>query len=722
MNVKEVMKYVFSDGDLDVRDELHADEDMDECVEDELEAEDLKILFDEEEDDTSDEELVELNSERDDFIPHEYDSMLNNMWSEWKSRRDRGHALSGGASDVINKYIASLSQVHPFLKNYQYLIYQYFLSDHFKDKQLLILWMTVGSGKTLLSISCGIAGLNTKMFDKVVILSPKSIQDEFKKNLLLYCTLSNPPSTPADRIQSMYDMCMSKFHLIAYNSWKASKEFHRIQHLDNSLFIIDEAHLFTKAIMKVNLMHSDMQKGTLKNKGNAKRIYDTIKGLKHKKILALTGTPSSKMPFEMVPLFNLAYKVDLFTTNMQEWNDYYVDDEHAEMLHKNELIFKLNGLIAYVPRPVTETSVIASPLQIVNVEMGYDQYKQYLIDYKKELEELGHSPFMNMYGYKFGKISSYHTKTFEDCVYWNKYLTNKDHEDREAGKTHSVNSKHCPKIIRMFKDSQEIKGTCVFYFRFTGIYGIASMARLLELNGYESIGARENVFTEGKKKRYAIFSGDISNAKRNKWKDWFNDKRNCYGKYIKYLLLSPSGSVGITLKNVMYLGIGSVDFVYATVRQIMGRVNRLDSHIDLPKKDRKLVNKMYIMSKNMQYYEENKYDVKELCKRTTHGCTEIAPTIERIIFNDSIHDDEINEDFKNNVLIPASITEKVYDKFNVYKSKPPENLTSRPQVSEAMDDASFDPNANTPLDPNATTSLTDFHSDSDIDFFHPKMT
>lgn len=597
------------------------------------------------------------------------DEMINKLYKHYIACRTSKkpckaiRVLTGGADKEINKYIKSLSTKHAFLKDYQYLIYQYFLSEYFRDKMLLILWMTVGSGKTLLSISCGIAGLKTKMFDKVVILSPKSIQDEFRKNLLLYCTLSNPKNTKEEVITKLYDSYMQHFHLIAYNSGIASKNFHAIRDLEHSLFIIDEAHLFTKAIMKVNLLQTDLKKSNMLNRGNAKRIYDTIKSTKHKKVLALTGTPSSKMPFEMVPLFNLAYSKDMFTTNMDEFNEYYINNEEAIVEHKNELIFRLNGLIAYVPRPITSTSVRASPLITVDVEMGYEQYKQYLIDYKKELDELGPSPYMNMYGYKFGKISSYHTKTFEDCIYWNKYLTNKEQEDRYVGGPHTVNMKHCPKLIKMFSDTLDIDGTCVFYFRFTGIYGVQSMGRLLELNGYRATDPREKVFQIGHAKRYAVFSGDISIGCRNKWKDWFNDKRNIRGEYIKYLILSPSGSVGITLKNVRYLGIANVDFSYATIRQILGRCNRLGSHDDLPKQDRTLINKIYIMTKNMKYYKEHRYDVEELCSRTAPGVNETAPSIERIIMADAIHDDRINEDFKNNVLIPASITEKVYKDF-----------------------------------------------------------
>lgn len=567
------------------------------------------------------------------------------------------------ASKTINDFISKLSISHPFLKDYQYLIYQYFLSEHFSDKQMLILWMTVGSGKTLLSLSCGMAGLNTKMFDRVVILSPKAIQDEFRKNLFLYCLLSNPVNTPLDRINGMYKFWLQHFIFIAYNSWRAAQDFRSIKELERSLFIIDEAHLFSKAVMKVNLLHSDLSKSKHKNRGNSKRIYDTIKSVKNKKVLALTGTPSSKMPFEMIPLFNLAYRKNLFTTNMNDWNEYYIDKPHCTIKHRDELVKLIDGLIAYVPRPIDKTSVRASKLKIVDVEMSYEQYEQYIVDYKKELDELGNSPFTNMYGFKFGKISSYHTKTFEDCIYWNKHLTNEPGEDREIGNSHPVNEIHCPKIIRMFKDTRHVKGTCVFYFRYTGIYGIKSMCKLLEMNGYKRTKANKDIYSEGRGKRFAVFSGDYSMKCRNTWKDWFNDPRNKHGDYIKYLLLSPSGSVGITLKNVRYLGIGNVDFSYATIRQILGRCNRLGSHDDLPREERTLENYMYIMTKNMQYYRQHTKEVQKICSREAPGVSEVAPSIERIIYADSLSDDMINEEFKNKVLIPASVTEKVYKKF-----------------------------------------------------------
>ena len=126
----------------------------------------------------------------------------------------------------------------------------------------------------------------------------------------------------------------------------------------------------------------------------------------------------------------------------------------------------------------------------------------------------------------------------------------------------------------------------------------------------------------------------------------FNDKRNKRGEYIRYLILSPSGSVGLTLKNVRALFIGSVEFSYSTIRQILGRVNRLNSHINLPKEDRTLDNYIYITTKNKKYYKEHEKEVDELCSRKAPNSKEKCPTIERIIYQDSLIDDLVCEDFR----------------------------------------------------------------------------
>ena len=690
------------------------------------------------------------------------------------------NSVMHNASESINDYIETLPTKHKFLKNYQYIILQYFLSEHFADKQLLLLWLAVGRGKTLLSLACAIAGIDKGMFKRVVVLCPKAIIDEFEKNLKLYFELmystklqhkclqggdqdelhaylrplelfaSMDMHTDVDthsshvcgqEMQTVYvdpnvnthvdnevskyadttvnthvdnevnkyadthcshvcEQCMrtvyvdstpitgssasnvetkseqayrrykSHFHMIAYNSWKAYHNFRDIykstKGLSQTLFIIDEAHLFMKSIIKVNLRVQDERDSAMKFIGNAKRIYDIIQSISRKKVLVLTGTPSAKTPFETIPMFNLAYKQPLFTSNYQEFNDKYIDYEEHKVVHVTELRKKLDGLIAYVPA-VSNKSLPGTPhateLKIINVEMSKPQYQQYLIDYEKELNEGGFTNKRNIFGLMFGSISTFHTKTFEDCIYFNPYLNNRNGENRYKGKL-IVDKIHCPKIVKMYNDTTKINGSCVFYFRFARMYGIECMEEMLKMNGYTKVvlSNYESVF-DSKAKRYIVFSGNEDIKFRDRCKESFNDSRNRYGEYMKYMILSPSGSVGITLKNVRYLGIGSVSFNYSEVRQIMGRVNRLNSHADLPVKDRTVTNYIYVMVKNKEYYEKHRKFVDALCERTSVGITESAPTIEKIILYDSYEDDKINESFRNDVLIPASITANIYDEF-----------------------------------------------------------
>lgn len=593
-----------------------------------------------------------------------------------------------------------------FLKRYQEMIVDYFKSPAFRDKVLLLLYMEVGTGKTLTSLACGIEGLKSGMFKRIIILSPKAVQDEFERNLQMYYNISKQPG---------YEKTREKIIMIPYNAGNAQTQFRKLGNLEDSLFIIDEAHLFMKSVIKAaiedktkkvskkktktskplsdyireSVLRIDMEdsiestieisnercnkrrhkmgrligadkessNGTAKgadkgkNIGNAKNIYDMIDKLKRKKVICLTGTPSSKHPFETVPMFNLA-GCDL-PTDYEKFIEEYINVNQHTIKNRAKLVNKLRGLVAFVGSEAKTQNLKATPLEQVNVEMSEPQYKQYLIDYEKELNEKGFTNTINVFGLPFGAKSSFHAKTFEDCIYWNDKLTNKPEDKNRYPGSINADRIHTPKCWKMFEDSQKYHGSCVFYFRFVKMYGTDCMEAVLQQNGYRLTKPSEDVF-ERKDKRYVLFTGNVPYKTRLKWKQMFNDKRNMHGEYIKYLLLSPSGAVGVTLRNVRFLGIGSVEFNYSTIRQILGRVNRLNSHINLPESERKLDNKLYIMTKNMNLYNKNKKSIDKLCNRIAPGYPEKCPTIERCIYQDSLLDDEICEAFRE-CLVEASI-------------------------------------------------------------------
>lgn len=521
---------------------------------------------------------------------------------------------------------------------YQNEVIKFFKED---SRTALLLYFTVGCGKTLTALGCGYAGIREGNFKNVIVLSPKSIQDEFKQNTVLLESFKQN--------SNFFEVFKTKIHMIPYNASNSFLQLKRLEKtvpLDDCIWIIDELHLFLRSIIKVRIDPSKPLLNTVET-GNAERILKLIKSSKNKKVIGLTGTPVFKYPVEITPFFNLN-KVKL-PENIEDFNKRYVETKGDDVLLKNvdELKDKLKDSVAFVSLPDTQ-HLKATDLEEIEVEMSVEQYKKYLKDYENECNEEGFSKGKNRFGIHFGKISTFHARTFQDSVY----------VPQDIKGLPAINKFTSPKVMKMFEDTKDIHGKCAFYFRFVEI-GVKTMEQKLKLEKFKLLTLddikdfKNNKLKKGK--RYITFTGEESDSLRNKFKNIFNDPRNNYGEYVKYIILSPSGSTGITLKCVRFLGLGSVDFNFGQITQILGRCNRLNSHIDLPEKDRTLVNRIYLSTKNEKYYVNHKEEIDVLCERKTWKFeTEDALCIERIIFQDSKKDDLVNEEFRK-VLREVSI-------------------------------------------------------------------
>ena len=708
----------------------------------------------------------------------------------------------------INAFVKGIKRENPNFQLYQEITAKYFTSKYMNRGDMLLLYWDMGSGKTIGSLLCAVRALEeTKgTYDRIVVLSPKSVHSVFVANLKKLFRLMY--RSPIEAFKKFYEY-KDKLILIAYNAWNAYKQFVALGNLEHTIFIIDEAHLFIKSVLKVNVEQSDMKRVDKKGIGNAKRIYDKIRALHTKKILCLTGTPLAKFSFELVPLFNLSYRdQDLFTENFKDFQSTYYDEVKQQIRpeKKDALMKKLDGRVSFVP--ATDSGVKVSKLKDVLVEMSAGQFRQYVYDYCLELEENGFSNSVNVFGVPFGSISSYHTKTFQDCLYWNDELKIKDYkevvlrsynnmkgggqesdsdestsseseeedgydeifeelsklmeneeatleslgaskdsdigtslelvesttpttkqsakqsamdvidldsDDEEPPQTMSneeppqlmsneessqpvsdeepagmhtsmkdyftqdfskfaggavstdndprhkikkwhIDMNHCPKLIKMYEDSQKHKGIKCFYFRLTNVYGCDTMEKVLQKYGY-SLASTDALNTVGK--RYVLFTGNVSDVMREEYMKMINAKKNMLGEYIEYIIISPSGQVGISLHNVRFLGIGTTEFAYSTIRQIQTRCVRFRSHDDLPPSERTLEQRIYFASPNKKYLREHYTELSKILSRTDPLITnEKHPSIERIIYYNSIRDDIPMQAFRK-LLYKASITEKL---------------------------------------------------------------
>jgi superfamily II DNA or RNA helicase len=460
-----------------------------------------------------------------------------------------------------------------FLTDYQKKILKFVQSKDFHVRKLLLLYMDTGTGKTLTSLSCAASLLAEGHVKRVIVLSPKSIQEEFMRQFNKFCTLIDPTNKNTGKQKMLKDI-RSKLISVCYNSNNTYRYFKEIPNKDNTVYIIDEAHLFCNAVIKTHM--PDISKEEYIHNEQCKKVYEEFLKLNNSYFLFLTGTPSTTTPFEMAPLFNLAGVG--FPENNEEFMKRYF--KGTQIQHKDELQSILKNLIVYVPNDNSRQQLKATPLQVHEIEMSTSQYINYLNDYNQE--------------------------------------------SREKHNT--------PKIMQMYEDSAKIHGKCCFYFKSVE-HGVNSMRQKLESEGYTLASTDYDEVFSHPAKRYIVFTGNESIKTKYSYMRNFNQLQNIYGDYIKYILLSPTGSVGINLGAIRYLGIGSVEYNYSTIRQIMGRCNRLNSHISLPIEDRTLSNNIYLTVLNK----------KELEKWHTRTTLEHQ---ERYIYQESLRNDKVNEEFR----------------------------------------------------------------------------
>ena len=169
-----------------------------------------------------------------------------------------GAYMSGGASDEINEFIKTLKWNKRSFLMYQDITAQYFNSKYMKNNDMLLLYWDMGSGKTIGSLLCAITALDNAKndYNKIVVLSPKSIQDGFIGNLKILCNQLASNRFEATR---MFEYYKSRMFMIPFNAWNAYDQLENISgnyidgkriSLNDTIFIIDEAHLFVKSVIK----------------------------------------------------------------------------------------------------------------------------------------------------------------------------------------------------------------------------------------------------------------------------------------------------------------------------------------------------------------------------------------------------------------------------------------------------------------------------------------
>lgn len=415
------------------------------------------------------------------------------------------------------------------------------LFEKFDDKlRGLLLWHTVGSGKTITALSlCAYEQLriakNTNV--KVKVILPNSIRGNFEAD--------------ANKLESLTGINFD----ITFITMDSPKLVTGVNESikDGDYVIIDECHNLTNAIVN--------------GSERSYKAYVKLKETNLKRLYCLTGTPVINDPYELVPIYNLLLK----DKSLMLPENYIVFNDNIQNGDVN-MFTKINvPLISYYDTSDPEFFKHLPTdlgIEVVKIPMTENQK----LDIKFELYKSRQKRSLSLGSARRNIIPSI-SKTFHtiatDDTYFMSHTSTRMLNIRSLKDDVSV----CPKYNAIINHAQNDK--CLVFCEFKNEYGLDGFKEFLNRMG---------------RKDYAIISGDLPTMERDIIRDRFNDENGD----INILMITKSGAEGLNLRGIRKVFIMSMYWRWSLIWQVIGRAIRYKSHDHLDENDRNVKTYIYI--------------------------------------------------------------------------------------------------------------------------------
>jgi superfamily II DNA or RNA helicase len=545
------------------------------------------------------------------------------------------------------------------LFDYQRYIFNYLV---FTDARGILLYHSVGSGKTLTSIS--IAEEFRKLGQDIIILSSKSLQNNYKKEIKTYLDLSNGDNkiNDTEQIINQYKFVTSNAKnmiqslddkLTSFMTKYKSKDDESTINLENKVIIIDEAH---------NLFNSIVNGSKIANE-----FYDIIMNTQKIKLIFLTGTPIINNPFEIAVAFNMLYgKINVKSLNSKknyhtilpeyysDFQKYFIDISSNSLKNEDKFKNRIYGLVSYygdmynnVVKTIKDDIKVLKakenypdrlPIKIETIEMSLIQTIEYMkardIEKKETSKFYGQNDIIgsSIVKEKNAVSTSYRIKS--------RQLSNIYIPDVQELTLYNFN-KYSPKIVSMYNNIKiKHKNQISLVYSTFLDSGLLSFVKYLELNNY--ISYSDN--SDSEKLHYAIFSGQQTSEEKENIIKICNSEENKHGELISILLISKSGAEGLDLKNVRSVHIMEPYWNYSLIEQIIARAVRYKSHELLPKEEQNVQTYIYLSDYNSDFLKKEKDKIKENMQ-STKKIGKIELTTDINIFKNAIKNQELIQQF-----------------------------------------------------------------------------
>jgi hypothetical protein len=213
-----------------------------------------------------------------------------------------------------------------------------------------------------------------------------------------------------------------------------------------------------------------------------------------------------------------------------------------------------------------------------------------------------------------------------------------------------------PKFYEIMTKLSDLDGTALIYSQFRMVEGLGLLSATMDRNGYTEFKIKKNENgewilnmpdkdlntsepkyfqfrgnTEETQILMKIFNSDIENVPNLiREKLWHKD--NLRGELIKVIMITQSGSEGISLKNVRQVHIMEPFWNHIRIDQVIGRAVRTCSHVGLPAEDRNVnVYIYYMIFTNEQIKDSFTIAVKDKSLTSDQYLYDISKKKKRIV-------------------------------------------------------------------------------------------
>jgi superfamily II DNA or RNA helicase len=459
---------------------------------------------------------------------------------------------------------------------------QKFLSDFISPNTPymgILVYHRIGSGKTCSAVQIA---EKWKKYKRIIVVVPASLRGNFRNELRSPCA-GNIYITEKERKDLIKLHPSDKKYIEIINKTdERIDEYYEIYSYNKFVELIDNEQLnLENAILIV-----DEIQNMISEEGSFYRsLYNAIHSApKDLRIILLSATPMFDKPSELALTLNLLRLPKKIPTGKAFNAKFIKKTQKSDGIYnydvKNMDLFKsyIKGYISYY---LGAPSIVFPKTHIKYVKCIMDTFQYNAYKKVSEYEETYKDELANDFYIGSRMISN--------IVFPNKTIDKKGFEMLTKALIKKDLNKYSCKFAAIIEKIEKTNGKIFVYSNFKEYGGLASFIKILEAYGYNNY-----VKTGSGKKRFAIWTGDESEAVKNKIRNVYNRKENIKGSHIKLLLGSSSIKEGVTLLNVKQAHIIDGYWNWNKLKQIIGRVSRMCSHKELDENKRKVSVYLYI--------------------------------------------------------------------------------------------------------------------------------